>query len=101
LENLFFDWKEKVVFAGNGPVPQVLVENENLKVVVAGLEAGQKIPEHPESTGVYHILEGEGVMFLDGELIPVSNGSTIVTRPGAVRGIEAKTRLAFLAARVA
>ncbi len=45
----YADWQEKVVYAPGGPQPQVLEENARLKVVVAGLEPGQVIPEHPES----------------------------------------------------
>lgn len=100
MDNLYFDWKEKIVYAEDGPKPQVLVENEKIKVVVAGLEVGQKIPEHSESAAMYHILEGEGVMIVNGERLRISSGATIITPQGASRGMEAKTRLAFLAAKV-
>jgi quercetin dioxygenase-like cupin family protein len=100
VNNSYFDWKEHVVYAADGPRPQVLLENEKIKVVVAGLEAGQQIPEHPEAVGLYHFLEGEGVMVVDGKRLAVRQGGTVITPPGAVRGMEAKTRLAFLAARV-
>lgn len=39
------DWKEKVVFSPEGPDPQVLEETEKVKVIVAGLEPGQEIPD--------------------------------------------------------
>ena len=61
------DWRSKVVFSGEGPQPQILVENEKLKVVVAGLEAGQRIPAHPESLAMYHFLDGSGWMTVAGE----------------------------------
>jgi quercetin dioxygenase-like cupin family protein len=95
------DWRSKVVFSCDGPQPQVLVENEKLKVVVAGLEAGQRIPAHPESLALYHFLDGGGWMTVAGERVAVSAGATIVAPQGASRGIEADTRLAFLAARIA
>jgi quercetin dioxygenase-like cupin family protein len=50
---------------------------------------------------MYHILEGSGWMFVDGERWPVSPGATIVMPDGTVRGMEAETRLAFLAIRIA
>ena len=40
-------------------------------------------------------------MFVDGERWPVSPGATIVMPGGTVRGMEAETRLAFLAIRIA
>jgi quercetin dioxygenase-like cupin family protein len=95
------DWRSKVVFSGDGPQPQILVENEKLKVVVAGLEAGQRIPAHPESLAMYHFLDGSGWMTVAGERVAVSAGATVVAPQGAPRGIEADTQLAFLAARIA
>lgn len=99
--NLIPNWEKKVNFSAEGPKPQVLEENNQLKVVLAGLEPGQKIPEHPENLGMYYFLEGNGWMIVDGERLAVSQGTTVITPQGAVRGVEAETRLAFIAARVA
>lgn len=82
------------------PQPQVLVENEKFKVIVAGLEPGQKIPQHPEGLAMYHFLEGTGWVNVEGERFAVGPGATVITPAGAKRGIEADTRLAFWAARV-
>lgn len=98
---LYPDWKEKVVFSKEGPKPQTLEENNRLKVIIAGLEPGQKIPEHPENLAVYHFLEGVGWMIVDGERFAVSQGATVITPQGAARGMEAETRLAFIATRMA
>ena len=95
------DWREKVVYSAEGPQPQILLENEKVKVLIAGLEPGQRIPPHPETLGVYHFLEGTGWMIVDGERLPVEPGATVITPVGASRGVEAGTRLAFLATRVA
>ncbi len=95
------NWKEKVVYSAAGPQPQILIENEKLKVLIAGLEPGQVIPPHPESLAVYHFLGGTGWMRVDGERFAVGPGATVITLAGSVRGIEAETQLAFLATRVA
>jgi mannose-6-phosphate isomerase-like protein (cupin superfamily) len=95
------NWKEKVVYPAEGAQPKVLDENEKFKVIVAGLEAGQKIPSHPESSGVYFFLEGSGVMVVNEEHIPVEEGATVIVPDGGVRGVNATTRLAFLAVRAA
>jgi len=94
-------WKEKVVYSAAGPRPQVLLENDKLKVLIGGLEPGQVIPPHPEAWGVYHFLEGTGWLLVDGQRLAVTAGSTVIVPAGAARGIEAQTRLAFLATRVA
>ena len=101
MQILYPDWRSKVVFAPDGPRPQVLMEDDKFRVVIGGLEAGQKIPPHPEGASVFHFLEGTGWMIVDDERFAVKPGATIVTPAGAKRGIEAETRLAFLAARVA
>ena len=98
---LYPNWREKVVFSPNGPQPQILVKNEKLKVVIAGLEAGQKIPQHPDGWAMYHFLEGTGWMIVDDERYPIHSGATVITPEGAKRGIEAETRLVFLASRIA
>jgi quercetin dioxygenase-like cupin family protein len=96
----FPNWKEKVVFSKEGPQPQFLMKSDKFSVILGGLDAGQAIPEHAEYQAVYHFLEGEGVLIVDGERFPVQAGATAIVAKGAVRGMEAKTRLAFLAARV-
>jgi quercetin dioxygenase-like cupin family protein len=98
---LYADWKEYVTYGSDGPQPQVLMANEKVKALMAGLEAGASIPEHAEAQALYYFLEGNGWMTVDGERMPVSAGATIVMPEGAVRGMEAETRLAFIAVRIA
>ena len=50
---------------------------------------------------MYHFLEGSGVMRVDGQEVEVQPGSILVMADGTVRGLQAHTRLVFLAARVA
>ena len=95
------DWREQVVYAPNGPRPTILQADDKAKIILAGLEAGQRIPDHAEAAAVYHFLEGNGCMVVDGQSYEVGPGATIVMPQGAVRGLEAYTRLAFLAVRVA
>ena len=97
---LYPDWREKVMYSAEGPHPQPLMADDKVKVVVAGLEPGQKIPPHAEAAAMYHILEGNGWMLVDGERLPVAQGAIVVMRAGTVRGMEAGSRLAFLAVRV-
>ena len=94
------DVKEKAVFSAEGPIPQTLYTEGQLKIITAGLEAGQKIPVHPEGLAVYLFLEGKGWMIVDGERLPVGPGASVITLSGAPRGIEADSRLIFMAARI-
>jgi quercetin dioxygenase-like cupin family protein len=91
--------QEVAVFDDDGPRPQFLVDSQKLKVIIAGLEPGQQIPPHPETLAVYHFLAGDGVMIVNDEEFVVTAGSTVVTPPGAARGMRATSRLTFLAAK--
>ena len=95
------DWKSIVVYSAEGPKPQILAEEGPFKVVLAGLEPGAKIPPHPEGAAMYHFLEGSGWMVVDDRMFEIKPGATIITPAGATRGMEATTRVAFIAARMA
>jgi len=97
---LYPDWKDTIVYGSDGPEPQILAVDEKAKVIVAGLEPGQTIPDHAEAQAMYYFLEGNGWMIVDGERLQVNAGATVVMPEGAVRGMEAETRLAFLAVRI-
>ncbi|MBP7962205.1 MAG: cupin domain-containing protein [Caldilineaceae bacterium] len=95
----FPNWQDIVVYSPDGPQPQFLMGAEQFKVLMAGLEAGQQIPPHPEGLAMYHFLAGTGSMTVNGETLPVQTGDTVITPAGASRGIVAETKLAFLAAK--
>ncbi len=96
----FPDVKKNVIFSSEGPQPQSLHTEGQLKIITAGLEAGQKIPVHPEGLAVYTFLEGTGWMVVDGTRLAVGPGATVVTLSGAHRGIEAESQMIFVAARI-
>lgn len=95
----FLSTEESIVFDIDGAHPQVLVDCEKLKVIVAGLEPGQQLPPHPETLAVYHFLSGAGTMTVNGADYPVHASATVIAPPGATRGIRATSRLTFLAAK--
>lgn len=93
-------WREVITYAAPGPQPTLLRDAPDLRVLIAGLEPGARIPAHPERAAVYHALEGAGTFVLDGERLPFPAGATVMASRGASRGIEATSRLAFLAVRI-
>ncbi|MBI5714802.1 MAG: 4Fe-4S binding protein [Chloroflexi bacterium] len=96
---LYADWKQKIVYSKEGPQPQTLIENEKFKIVLVGLEPGQKLPPHPAPAGAYHFLDGKGWVTVGDERVTVSAGATVIAPENAKRGIEAETRLAFIGVR--
>jgi quercetin dioxygenase-like cupin family protein len=95
------NWQERIKYAPDGPHPQVLSDVNGFKVVLGGLEPGQKIPLHPEGAGAFYFIDGTGWMLVEDERLRVQPGSIVVAPAGSRRGMEAETRLAFFAARVA
>lgn len=94
------DWRSVITYSSPGPTPRLLVDEPDLRVLVAGLEPGGRIPPHPAPRAVYHALDGEGVVVLDGERLSFGAGTIIVAPEGSTRGIEAVSRLAFMAVRL-
>jgi quercetin dioxygenase-like cupin family protein len=99
-QTLFPSWRDLVRYAAPGPEPTLLCDEPELRVLIGGLEPGGRIPPHPERRAVYHFLEGEGVMVVDDQRHAVTSGVTVIAPAGSVRGMEAVTRLAFLAVRI-
>jgi len=94
------DWHDIVVYSSPGPTPHLLVDEADLRVLVAGLEPGGRIPPHPERRAVYQALAGEGFLVLDGVALPFREGAIVVAPEGSTRSIEAVTQLAFMAVRI-
>ena len=46
------DWHQQVAYAPAGPQPTVLRADDKAKIILAGLDAGQRIPEHPEAASL-------------------------------------------------
>jgi quercetin dioxygenase-like cupin family protein len=95
----YSDTKAQAVFGETGPKPQFLVDDANFKVLVGGLEPGQQIPVHPESLSMYYFLVGTGTMTVNDEQFPITAGATVIALAGARRGMQAATRVIFLAAK--
>ena len=98
---IFPDTKTQAVFGEQGPQPQFLLNDPRFKVIVGALEPGQQIPVHPESLAMYYFLAGTGTMTVADEHFPITAGATVITPEGARRGIQAETRVIFLAAKPA
>ncbi len=93
-----YHWVEKVVFSGKEPQPQPLLQNEKAKIVLTGLEPGQQIPPHPAPLAMYYFIEGQGWMTVDNERFQVGAGVIVQVADGALRGLEAESRLVFIGA---
>lgn len=54
---------------------------------------GAKLHYHKRATELYYVLEGEGVVLLDGQEQPVRKGSVVHIPPGVVHGALGRMRV--------
>lgn len=95
----YADALDHVRYMPEGPRPQFVLDSDHVKVILAGLEPGQRIPVHPEALAFYSILTGQGTMQVGDEKYAIGPGTLIIVPAGVARGMVAETRLAFVAAR--
>jgi quercetin dioxygenase-like cupin family protein len=98
--DFFPAWRELIRYSAPGPQPVILRDDPGFRALLVGLEPGGSIPPHPGLQALYHVLEGSGVMTVDGERYPLRAGATVIALEGSSRGIEADARLAIIAVRV-
>lgn len=90
------DVKERVEFAEKF-VPRILRVRPDYKVPLICMEPGQVIEPHASGTGVFYVIEGSGVMTVDGEETEIKAGSMVFVEKGESRGIRATERLTAFA----
>ena len=101
MDNKYFqDILQEVTFPEGGAEPRILIQQGEAKAVLAGLKAGNQIPSHPESAALYYFLQGEGVMQVNDQKLPIAPGAVVLTETDDARGIQATTDLAFIAFRL-
>jgi mannose-6-phosphate isomerase-like protein (cupin superfamily) len=72
------------------------VRNQSLAEASLARGASTEHHYHKKSEELYFLLEGEGIMEIDGEEHPVAPGDAILIAPGAWHQITASTALRFL-----
>ena len=72
------------------------VQNQSLAEATVPVGKPTQRHFHKLSEEFYFILEGEGIMEIDGESRPVSPGDAILIPPGAWHQISSTTSLRFL-----
>jgi mannose-6-phosphate isomerase-like protein (cupin superfamily) len=87
--------KERLVAAGGGY--EIAHESPGLELGVYVLVAPEPDRQQPhEDDEVYIVLEGNGVLEVEGESVPVAEGSAVFVEAGAEHRFTAYERLSVL-----
>ncbi len=89
-------WRDTVRFDAQRPAVTVLHESDELKAVLVGLRAGQQLPVHPGPAASFVFLDGDAVMTVGAEEVPVSAGGVVVVPTDANRAVRAVTDVVFV-----
>lgn len=77
-----------------GTLSRTVYEDENIKIVVFGMDEGQFLSEHTSSyPAIIQFMEGEGEMTLGDDRVSVSPGSMVYMQPGLKHSLKATTKL--------
>jgi quercetin dioxygenase-like cupin family protein len=83
--------------AEKGIVSKTIVENEHHKIVHFSFAPGQELSEHTASVpAVIHVLQGDGVVVLDGERYDAGPGKLYYMPAHLRHAVQAHSEFAFL-----
>jgi len=88
---------EQVSFSSKGFLAERLHRSSRMRVLVLGLNPGQRIPTHPDRVDTLFLFtEGSGKIIIGEEEHEVKAGSFASVNAGVPRGIEAGTKMVVL-----
>lgn len=92
-----FNLKDKINYSESGILSSVLWKNDICQYTLFCLAQGTDISEHTSSrNATVQVLEGTGILTLNGEDIPLEPGIFIVMAANAPHALKAESNLAFL-----
>jgi quercetin dioxygenase-like cupin family protein len=78
-------------------VKKDLLSTRNFGVGLICLEAGQKIPSHPEPYGAcFYVMSGKGMFTMGKEQFELSSGKMVFAAADEMRGIKSLERLVLI-----
>jgi quercetin dioxygenase-like cupin family protein len=91
------DLVKEVEIPANGILSRTLYNDDQLKVIVFGFDAGQELSAHTAPMpAVIHLLKGEARLKLGSDTVEAAAGSWVHMPPQLEHGILAKTPLVVL-----
>lgn len=88
---------DKLEYPEAGVLSKVLIKDATCQYTLFCLAAGTDISEHTSTrNATVQVLEGTGILTLDGQAIPLERGVFVFMPANAPHALEAKENLAFL-----
>lgn len=92
-----FPLQERIEYAANGVLSKVILKDNTCQYTLFCLAAGTTISEHTSTRhAVMHVIEGRGVLTLEGEEIQLESGIFVFMRANAPHALQAEENLSFL-----
>lgn len=95
--SFFFPLRERIEYPVGGVLSKVLLKDNNCQHTLLCLAAGTNISEHTSTrNAVINVIEGQGILTLEGENIQLEPGIFVFMRANAPHALQAEENLAFL-----
>lgn len=95
--SFFFPLRERIEYPVGGVLSKVLLKDNNCQHTLLCLAAGTNISEHTSTrNAVINVIEGRGILTLEGENIQLEPGIFVFMRANAPHALQAEENLAFL-----
>lgn len=97
LKSSFVNLNEHIEYPSEGILSKVLLKDKNCQYTLFCLAKNTEITEHTASrNATVNVIEGEGILTLEGEKISLTKGVFIVMPSHAPHALQATDNLCFL-----
>lgn len=95
--SFFFPLRERIEYSAEGVLSKILLKDNNCQHTLLCMAAGTNISEHASTrNAVINVIEGRGILILEGEEIQLEPGIFVFMRANAPHALRAEQNLAFL-----
>lgn len=92
-----FQLQERIEYPADGVLSKAILKDSNCQHTLFCLAAGTEISEHTSTrNAVINVIEGQGVLTLEGEDIQLEPGIFVFMKANAPHALKAEQNLAFL-----
>jgi quercetin dioxygenase-like cupin family protein len=97
MKSTFLKFTDQIEYPEAGILSKILLKDNNCQYTLFCLAADTEISEHTAvRNATVNVLEGEGILTLEGEEIKLEKGTFVVIPAHAPHALKAKANLAFL-----